>query len=288
MRQLAIISGKGGTGKTTIAASLAVLAQKAVIADCDVEAPNLAMLLRPKVLETHDFSGLSRAVIDSAKCQRCGECVEVCRSGAIHDFAVDHLSCNGCGVCYHICPRQAIVMQPCVAGQWFVSDTAFGPMVHARLEPGEENSGKLVSIVRAQARDLAGQGANTILIDGPPGIGCPVIASLTGVSRVLIVTEPTLSGISDLKRVLDLCRHFSVVPLVCVNRYDLSPANTRLIENWCAENGIRTTVCVPHDPEVVHAIAQGVPVVECSNGPAALKLRQLWNILDDTLDHETT
>ena len=227
MKQIVILSGKGGTGKTTVAASFAALSKNAVFADCDVDASNLHLLLNPEIIETIDFKGLELATIDSEKCIRCELCVENCRFDAIKDFSIDPVHCEGCGVCEFVCPNDAIIMVERVCGHAYISNTRFGPMSHARLDPGMENSGKLVSLVRRNAKRLAENGGqDLILVDGPPGIGCPAIASLAEIDYGLLVIEPTLSGIHDLKRALLLLEHFSVEPLVCINKYDLNENNT--------------------------------------------------------------
>lgn len=280
MRQITVISGKGGTGKTSITASLAALAQDAVLADCDVDAANLELLLGPTVKESHDFVGSKKAFIDRIRCTRCERCLGVCRAEAIRDFKVDPFSCEGCSVCYHACPEGAVEMREGVTGRWFLSDTPYGTLVHARLEPGEGNSGKLVTVVRNKAAEVAkARGARHVLLDGPPGIGCPVIASLAGVSAALVVTEPTLSGIHDAKRVLKVCAQFKVPATVCVNRYDLSLGNTKKIQEWCDEQGIEVLARIPYDPVVTEAMVRGLPVVEYSQGEVSRVLQGLWDRL---------
>jgi len=221
MKQITVLSGKGGTGKTTITAAFAVLAKKAVVADCDVDAPNLHMLLHPEILETKEFRGSKIAVINESKCVKCGACREKCRFDAItQDLTVDPFSCEGCGACTIVCPVNAVTLTERISGYAYISKIKYGFMAHALLNPGESNSGKLVTLVRQNAKLLAEkEGSNLIIIDGPPGIGCPVIASVTGVDAGLVVTEPTMSGIHDLKRALQLLEHFNVQPFVCVNTY---------------------------------------------------------------------
>lgn len=280
MREIVVLSGKGGTGKTTVLASFAALAENAVLCDCDVDAPNLHLLLRPLIRETHDFYGLQVAHIESEACNECGLCVDACRFEAIHDFQVDPLACEGCGLCVQVCPLNAISMRDTLAGHWYVSHTKCGPLVHARLRAAQENSGKLVMAVRKQARELAQEtGAPFILSDGPPGIGCPAISSLSGVGLALIVTEPSLSGIHDLERVLGLCRHFGVSPPVCINKYDLSAENSRRIEDHCGDVGVEVVGRIPFDPDVNSAIVQGRPVVETSDGAASREIRALWEAI---------
>jgi len=285
LREIVVISGKGGTGKTTLAGSFAALAGRAVLADCDVDAANLGLILRPEVRTTHEFSGSRRAVIDVEKCTGCGRCADVCRGAAIREGdahpEIMPFSCEGCGVCRHACPEGAIRMVDGVSGRWYVSDTPHGTLVHARLEPGEENSGKLVTVVRNEARRIAeASGRSLVLIDGPPGIGCPVIASLTGVSMALIVTEPTLSAMHDYRRVLEVCRHFGVPAAVTINRYDMHPANSRAITRDCDAEGVEVLGRIPYDPGVTSALLRGRTVVEDSDGVASRRIRKLWrNVL---------
>jgi len=234
MKEVIILSGKGGTGKTCIAGSLAALAQSKVLADCDVDAADLYLLVSPSVKEEHQFWSGQIAIIDEGKCTQCGLCQDVCRFEAIQDLKVDPISCEGCGFCFQVCPAEAITMKETMAGHWFISDTKYGPLVHARLGIAQENSGKLVALVRQQARQITQkQGLDYIISDGSPGIGCPVISSLSGANLALLVTEPTLSGIHDLKRVLGVCHHFGIPALVCINKYDLNEENSHQIENYC-------------------------------------------------------
>ena len=230
-KEITILSGKGGTGKTSVTASLAVLAKNAVFTDCDVDAPDLHMLLKPKILETQEFKASRVAVIDADVCVQCRKCEEHCRFGAITDQVIDPIMCEGCGVCVYVCPLAAIKLEKRVSGQAFISKTKYGLMSHALLNPGEENSGKLVSLVRKNAKKIAErEKCNLIINDGPPGIGCPVIASVGGVDVGVIVVEPTLSGIHDMKRALNLLEHFKIPSLVCINKYDLNENNTGLVQ----------------------------------------------------------
>jgi MinD superfamily P-loop ATPase len=277
VKEIVVLSGKGGTGKTVVAASFAALADNKVVCDCDVDAANLHLVLQPTVRETHEFWGQKMAVIDREACTGCGLCVEACRFDAIRDFQVDPLACEGCGLCFHVCPEQAVTMVDTLAGHWYVSDTRHGPLVHARLEAGQENSGKLVTAVRQKARVMAKEeGAAYILSDGPPGIGCPVISSLSGASLALIVSEPSLSAIHDLERVLAVCRHFRVPALVCINKYDLDEGNSRHIEDYCREAGIDVAARIPFDTAVSDAVSQGVPVVEFGDGLVSQRMEDLW------------
>ena len=277
MKEIVILSGKGGTGKTSIVGSFAALAQSKVLADCDVDAADLHLLLNPSIKEEHEFWSGQVAVIDEEKCTQCGLCQDVCRFGAINDFKVDPISCEGCTFCFHICPTQAIIMRENLAGHWFISDTKYGHLVHARLGIAQENSGKLVALVRQQAKQIAERdGLTYIISDGPPGIGCAVISSLSGASLALLVTEPTLSGIHDLERVLGVCHHFGIPALVCINKYDLNENNTRQIGNYCLEQGVEVAARIPFDNTVTEAIVCGLPVVEYSQGKVTQEIESLW------------
>jgi len=239
MKQIVVISGKGGTGKSIIAGSFASLAKNKVMADCDVDAADLYLLLHPDVKETHKFSGGKTAFIDERRCTECGKCQEICRFEAIANYLIDPISCEGCGVCSHICPEKAIKMVDNLSGKWFVSETKYGPFVHAKLGIAGENSGKLVTQARQNAKLIAEkEKRDFVIIDGPPGIGCPVIASLSGVDIALIVTEPTLSGIHDLERIVGVAHHFGIKGVVCINKYDLNLIITQKIEEYCRNNNI--------------------------------------------------
>lgn len=282
MKQITIISGKGGTGKTTITAALSYLAEKAVLADCDVDAADLHILLDPAVQRTEEFSGGKTAVIQKSLCTQCGACRELCRFDAIHGLEIDPVSCEGCGVCAAFCPEKAITMVNKLSGHWFVSDTRNGPMVHARLGIAEDNSGKLVSMVRQEARRVAEEkNLEYVIIDGPPGIGCPVIAAITGVDLVLVVTEPTLSGLHDLKRVLATAGHFNIPAAVCVNKFDINPENTAMIEDFCRQQAVRVIGRVPYDRSVVAALMQKNTVFEHPCGRVSEEIRRIWDRLRD-------
>ena len=279
MKQLTVLSGKGGTGKTTITASFAVLAKNAVVADCDVDAPDLHMLLNPEIIKTQEFKGSKLAVIDKTKCVECGLCREKCRFDAIaEDFTVDPISCEGCGVCTIICPVNAIKLTERISGHAYVSKTKYGFMAHALLSPSESNSGKLVTLVRQNAKILAEkENSDLIIIDGPPGIGCPVIASVTGIDAGLVVTEPTMSGIHDLERALQLLKHFNVQPFVCVNMYDINKDNAEKIVGFCEENGIKAVGRITFNPIITEAMVNGKPIVEYApESDVAKEIERIW------------
>jgi MinD superfamily P-loop ATPase len=284
MKELVVLSGKGGTGKTSIVASFAALAKSKVLADCDVDAADLHLVLQPTMRVNQEFWSGQVAVIGEEKCTQCGLCQELCRFGAINDFRVDPVSCEGCGFCFHICPDEAIIMKENMSGHWFISDTKYGPLVHARLGIAQENSGKLVALVRQQARSIAeSDQLDYIISDGPPGIGCPVISSLSGADLALLVTEPTQSGIHDLERVLDVCRHFGIPALVCVNKYDINEDNTRKIEDYCLGQGLEVVARIPFDNAVTEAIVKGVPVVEHAQGRVTKEIESLWHCVSQAL-----
>ena len=277
MKELVVLSGKGGTGKTTIVGAFAALAESKVLCDCDVDAADLHLLLHPELREENEFRSGQTAHIDEHKCTQCGLCQDMCRFDAIHNFTVSDAFCEGCGFCSQICPEEAIIMEENLSGQWFVSDTSHGPMVHARLGIAEDNSGKLVEIVRTQAKRLAEeQGLELAITDGPPGIGCPVISSIAGADLVLIITEPTLSGMHDLERVAGVCEHFQIPALVCVNKYDINEENTRQIDLMCGELGIEVISKIPFDNIVTEALIHCKSVIEYSNGQTARQIDAMW------------
>jgi len=278
MKQIVVISGKGGTGKTVIAASFAALAKNKVMADCDVDAADLHLLLHPSIKETREFRGGKTAVINKNKCNECSKCIEVCRFEAIKDFVVDPISCEGCGVCFHICPEGAIEMREDLSGEWFISETKYGPFVHAKLAIAEENSGKLVTIVRQNAKSIAAdEGRDFVIIDGPPGIGCSVIASLAGVDLALVVTEPTLSGIYDMERVISVARHFGIRTYVCINKYDLNFKNTQTIRKYCQDSNIELAGEIPFDTKVTEALVNGKSIIEYQDGEVSHQISNLWD-----------
>jgi MinD superfamily P-loop ATPase len=278
MKQIVVISGKGGTGKTVLTASFASLAKNKVMADCDVDAADLYLLLNPKIKERHEFRSGKTAKIDKELCQECGECIAVCRFNAINnDFTVDPISCEGCTICSYVCPAGAITLEENISGEWFISDTKYGPFVHARLGIAEENSGKLVTQVRQAAKEIAEKNnLDYVIIDGPPGIGCPVIASLANIDLALIVTEPTLSGIHDMERVAQVSKHFGVPTKVVINKYDINPDNSEEIKKICQKEDIEVVSQLPFSQKVSESIVHGVPLVEfCSNG-IAQDISFLW------------
>jgi MinD superfamily P-loop ATPase len=288
MKELVIISGKGGTGKTSLTACFAILAERPVVADCDVDAADLHLVLSPEIKERHEFWSGHEAVIRQQDCIGCGICLADCRYDAVSvnedatgatTFSIDPVFCEGCGVCVRFCPAEAIDFPECLCGEWMISETRCGPMVHARLGIAAENSGKLVSTVRKEARRLAEEdGHPLIIVDGPPGIGCPVIASLTGSSSVLVVTEPTLSGEHDLERVLSLTKHFDIPAAVCVNKWDLNADMTERIEEKARGTGARVVGRVRYDRSVTLAQIQERAVVEI-DAPSAQDIRQIWDEL---------
>lgn len=284
IKQLAIVSGKGGTGKTTIAAAFASLAKNKVMVDCDVDAADLHLLLQPKVLMQEKYFGGRSPRVDSEKCTRCGLCTDVCRFHAIDNGVVNSISCEGCGFCSHVCPEGAIVMEEAFSGDWFVSETVYGLFVHARLGIGEENSGKLVTVVRKKAVEIVKEkNFGLILIDGPPGIGCPVTASLTGVNLVLAITEPTLSGIHDLERILKLSDHFKIPSLVCVNKFDINLENTHQIASYCENNGSKIIGKIPYEPKVVEALINKKTVMDYPCNRVQGIVLKMWEEVENTL-----
>ncbi len=286
IKQLVILSGKGGTGKTVIAASFASLAKNKVMADCDVDAADLHLLLNPTIKERHTFKSGVTANINKKLCKECGKCIISCRFNAINeDFVVDPISCEGCKICSFICPENAIDMKENISGEWFISDTKYGPFVHAKLGIAEENSGKLVTTVRQKANEIAEKGDyDLIIVDGSPGIGCPVIASLAGADAVLVVTEPTLSGIHDMERVIGLARHFGIAVFVVINKYDLNPEMSERIESFCLNKRIPLTGKIVYDPLITKALVNRQNVVEYSKGGVVNQIRDVWETIFKKLE----
>jgi MinD superfamily P-loop ATPase len=290
VKQLVILSGKGGTGKTTVAAALAHLASQEmslVLVDADVDAANLELVLDPLQQEQCPFAGGQLAVIDAHRCTACGICAQVCRFDALisaaQSYLVDSLACEGCASCFYQCPEEAIRMEEQQDGQWFRSATRFGPLFHAHLFAGRENSGKLVTLVKQQARLWARKEVDLLVVDGPPGIGCPVISACSGMDLALLVVEPTISGQHDLERILATTEHFRVPSLVVINKADLSPARCTEISAFCAREGVALLGHIPYDDRVTEAMVRGLPVTAYTDGPVAKALEEMWMRVKDGL-----
>ena len=300
MKEVVVISDKGGTGKTSIVAAFAALVKNAVFADCDVDAADLHLVLEPRIKQRNDFSGGKRAAIVTDKCIGCGRCEEVCNFDAAifngpannvveRTYTIDAIACEGCKVCVEFCPVNAIEFKDAVNGQWFISDTRFGPMVHAKLGIAEENSGKLVSLIRKEAKRIATErDSDLIIVDGSPGIGCPVIASITGTDLVLAVTEPTLSGQHDLDRVIELTTHFRIPTAVCINKYDINVKITKAIEKKVTERGLKLVGKIAYDTVVTEAQLAGKSIVEYSNNSLTEQILSLWESTLDMLETNGT
>ncbi len=285
MKELTVISGKGGTGKTSITAAFATLAENAVFADCDVDAADLHLILKPKIKKTIKFHGLKIASVDKNLCIDCKKCYDSCRFHAI-DEKINLIkgSCEGCGVCAYVCPVNAIKMVDRDSGFSYISETRFGPMAHAVLNTAEEASGKLVTVVRNNAKLLAEEKQkDLILIDGPPGIGCPVIASITGVDLVLIVTEPTLSAIHDLERIIGVAQHFHIPSVVCINKSSINAENTSKIEQYCKKNNILIVGKLPYDTTITQAMIHEQSVIEFSDGVLSQNICDMWDKILEVL-----
>ena len=292
MKEIVVISGKGGTGKTSIVAAFAALAGTKILADCDVDAADLHLVLNPEIEQRRDFSGGKKAEILRDECITCDRCIEECRFEAIAYPAsgdrdvpvVNPIFCEGCGVCVRVCPAQAISFGPAVNGEWYISSTNYGPMVHARLGMAEGNSGKLVTQIRQESRDIAERdGLEYIIVDGSPGVGCPVIASITGADLVLVVTEPTLSGQHDLLRVAQLTGHFRIPTVVCVNKWDLNPDITGQIEREAEEHGVKTAGRIRYDSAITEAQIRKTSVVEYTDSAVSNDIKAVWQNVLSTL-----
>jgi MinD superfamily P-loop ATPase len=282
MKEMVVISGKGGTGKTSLMAAFASIADRKVLCDADVDAADLHLIMDPTHRIREDFQSGHTAIIDLEKCTECGLCQDLCRWHAINEhFKVDPIACEGCGVCVYFCPQEAIDFPINTCGEWYISETRFGPMVHARLGIAEENSGKLATLVRQEARKLAlEQGLDLILTDGPPGVGCPVIASLGGASAALIVTEPTVSGRHDMERVAELAGFFKVPAMVCINKFDLNVDTSRDIERFAEEKGLSFIGHIPFDPVFTMAMVRGQTIFEYNtHTEAGRAVRLIWENL---------
>jgi MinD superfamily P-loop ATPase len=282
MHEILVISGKGGTGKTSLTAAFAHLAENPVICDLDVDAPDLHLLLQPVVRETHDFYSGFEAFIQEDKCEACDTCRTMCKYDAILPGdpypVINPLKCEGCKVCVHFCPADAIAFTSNHCGRWYISGTRFGPMVHAQLFPAQENSGRLVALLRQKAKELAkAQGHRLILADGPPGIGCPVISALSGVQLAVIVTEPTPSGLHDMLRTADLCGYFGIPVAVVINKSDLNEEMVEQIEKECRRKGFTVVARLPYDPDFVHFMVRAQAITESSRSDTALQIKIAWN-----------
>jgi len=291
MKELVVLSGKGGTGKTSLTAAFASIAKDSVLCDADVDAADLHLLMNPNVEKRTDFMGGNIAIIDADKCSACGQCEERCRFNAVHlddegeKYTIDEIDCEGCGVCVDFCPEQAIDFPIKKCGEWFISSTRFGAMVHARLGIAEENSGKLVTLVRQEARKLAeANGRELIITDGPPGVGCPVIASVGGATALLIVTEPTVSGIHDMQRVVELAAYFKVPCMVCINKYDLNADQAEAIEAYAQEKGVPVVGRVPFDKQFTESMVIGETIMEfCKNNGLGTTVKKIWETIGSHL-----
>jgi MinD superfamily P-loop ATPase len=285
MKEMIVISGKGGTGKTSVMAAFASLAENMMLCDADVDAADLHLIMAPEIQERQAFQSGNTAVVNREKCTECGRCRELCRWDAVSEtFEIDSIACEGCGVCVYFCPEEAIDFPEDTCGEWFVSDTRFGPMVHARLGIAEENSGKLVALVRKEAKIRAeAKNLELILTDGPPGVGCPVIASIGGADAVLIVTEPSVSGVHDMERVVQLAEHFKVPAMVCINKFDINTEMSMEIERFCQNKGLTFLGRIPFDPIFTKAMVQGQTIYEYnSDSNAGLAVRQIWEKIGKT------
>jgi len=279
MRELVILSGKGGTGKTSLTAAFAAFANDMILCDADVDAADLHLLMAPDIQQKTAFQGGNEAIINPDKCTECGLCRELCRFDAITDtFEISPIECEGCGVCYDLCPEKAIDFPVKTCGEWYISDTRFGPMVHARLGIAEENSGRLVALVRQEAKKIVQKkNIDLILTDGPPGIGCPVIASIGQANAILVVAEPTVSGIHDMERVSELAAHFKIPTMVCVNKYDLNPEQAQAIKEMAKEKNITFVGRIPFDENFTASMIQGKSIIETDKeSQASLAVREIW------------
>ncbi len=291
MKQIVILSGKGGTGKTSLTAALAHEAadlHRLVLADADVDAANLEILLKTTKLEEFYFTGGYKAEIDSVKCTGCGRCVDVCRFNAVippdsseNTYRINRIACEGCNSCVYQCPLNAIASARTTAGAWFVSGSVYGTLYHAEMKAGEENSGKLVTTVKNAAINKSREIPESILmVDGPPGIGCPVIAACAGADLAVISTEPGVSAIHDLERILETVKHFGIPPAVCINRSDINPGKTLKIEGFCKQDGIPLLGRIPYDPNVTRSMSKGLPVNSFDpSSPASIAISRIWEAI---------
>lgn len=278
MRQILFLSGKGGTGKTSVAAAFAVLADDKILADCDVDAANLHLLLDPETIESGEFVGSKEAIHDASLCTQCGRCREVCRFNAVlENFEIDPYMCEGCGACVTVCPTNALTLEPRTSGQWFNAKTDWGLLASAELLPGEETSGKLVMQVKRNMQTLAEPlDPKWAIVDGSPGIGCPVIASVSGVDAVILVTEPTLSGMHDLERALGVVTHFRIPSYLVINKADLSADVTKQLEQFASDKELPVLGLIPYDAAVPAMLLKGRSVVEDKDSPAGIAMRDIF------------
>ena len=285
MKSVLFLSGKGGTGKTSLAGAFAFLAKEKVLVDCDVDAANLHLLLDPQVVSEDTFVGSKEAIKDPDRCTSCGECRKVCRFYAIDEtFQIDPYLCEGCGACAYVCPVDAITLSPKESGHWFTATTRLGPLASAELLPGEESSGKLVTLVKQKADELGKQEkAERLVIDGAPGIGCPVIASVSGVNAVILVTEPSLSGLHDLERILGVVKHFHIFAWLVINKADLSEEVSRKIEAFAASHELPLLGRIPYDRKVTEQMVEGKSAVEDTESPAGAAMRQIFALFTEAL-----
>lgn len=281
--ELVVLSGKGGTGKTTIATALSELAQDVVRVDCDVEASNFYMYYEGKDLEKEDFYGGKIAKIDEDKCIKCGKCQDVCRFNAIRDFQIDPFACEGCGACTLVCPTEAIVLEDEKAADTFITQTDKGIIARAEMGIGSDASGLLISFLRRNAKRFSEDKKLTI-IDGSPGIGCPVIASVTGSDMVLVVTEPTKSGLEDLKRVVTLCEHFGVYTMVCINKYDINEEMSEEIEGFINDKGLKLVGKIPYDDMVMKSINELKPIIFYNESIAKKAIEDMWMRIKENIN----
>lgn len=285
MTEITILSGKGGTGKSSLSAALATQASKLVVADCDVDASNLPIILQPKDYQEGKYVSGQKAVINPALCINCGQCLNYCRFDAVafinEHYQIIETACDGCQLCERVCPANAITMIEHDRSRWFIGEITNGKMVHARLAAGEDNSGKLVNIVRDQARELASEiESQLILIDGPPGIGCPAISALTGTDKAVLVTEPTQSGIHDLKRVVELVRQFKIPAFVVINKYDINLPLSEELAEWCEAMQLPIIGKLPFDKVVVDAMVHCQSITDWApDSPVSDEIRKIWNKL---------
>jgi len=291
MKELIVISGKGGTGKTSMVAAFASLSKDLILCDTDVDAADLHLIMNPKIQEQHLFKSGNTALLNIDKCVQCGICRDLCKFDAIsEDYKINSFACEGCGVCFYFCPEKAIDFPENICGDWYISKINQGLMVHARLGVGEENSGKLVTLVRKEARNIGqDKGYNFILTDGPPGVGCPVIASIGGANAVLIISEPTVSGKHDTERVINLAKHFNVFAMVCVNKYDLNKEMSQEIQDFVSQKNIPYVGNIPFDPAFTKSMVNGQNIFDYNPDlPSCNAVKEIWNNVSKILSSNTT